>query len=310
MNRLYVKMIGMFFFILFCGGRMQAQFKMMPMPAANGQALSALTEEVIEGWRPFSITKDDDFDAILKHKAEIEKNILSKDTKDKSAAFANAVWAMREAVFYYRDNQSAEVNRKGIQKLLKGMNLKDFTTLHSFEFNVDAYYNAKALAVGITPAQVFGDKKDDLQYKRWKEMLETRDSLMIVNYFGAIRNEFIFKGYTDVLKKLRPLFERYMPEGELKTQVKDLYELKERLEPVRYIVEIAKQAMAELGIKPLIVPIRGGTNGSKLSFMGLPTPNLSNGAHNGHGRYEYIPVSSMEKIVNVIVKISELCAKM
>ena len=231
MNRLYVKMIGMFFFILFCGGRMQAQFKMMPMPAANGQALSALTEEVIEGWRPFSITKDDDFDAILKHKAEIEKNILSKDTKDKSAAFANAVWAMREAVFYYRDNQSAEVNRKGIQKLLKGMNLKDFTTLHSFEFNVDAYYNAKALAVGITPAQVFGDKKDDLQYKRWKEMLETRDSLMIVNYFGAIRNEFIFKGYTDVLKKLRPLFERYMPEGELKTQVKDLYELKERLEP-------------------------------------------------------------------------------
>ena len=100
---------------------MQAQFKMMPMPAANGQALSALTEEVIEGWRPFSITKDDDFDAILKHKAEIEKNILSKDTKDKSAAFANAVWAMREAVFYYRDNQSAEVNRKGIQKLLKRM---------------------------------------------------------------------------------------------------------------------------------------------------------------------------------------------
>ena len=49
--------------------------------------------------------------------------------------------------------------------------------------------------------------------------------------------------------------------------------------------------------------------GARLSFMGLPTPNLSNGAHNGHGRYEYIPVSSMEKIVSVIVKISELCAK-
>ncbi|MFR4036804.1 MAG: hypothetical protein ACLTZT_02770 [Butyricimonas faecalis] len=62
---------------------------------------------------------------------------------------------MREAVFYYRDNQSAEVNRKGIQKLLKGMNLKDFTTLHSFEFNVDAYYNAKALAVGLLCASVW-----------------------------------------------------------------------------------------------------------------------------------------------------------
>ena len=93
-------------------------------------------------------------------------------------------------------------------------------------------------------------------------------------------------------------------------EMKDQYaNMKERLEPVRYIVEIAKQAMSELGIKPLIAPIRGGTNGARLSFMGLPTPNLSNGAHNGHGRYEYIPVSSMEKIVSVIVKISELCAK-
>ena len=93
-------------------------------------------------------------------------------------------------------------------------------------------------------------------------------------------------------------------------EMKDQYaNMKERLEPVRYIVEIAKQAMTELGIKPLIVPIRGGTNGSKLSFMGVPTPNLSNGAHNGHGRYEYIPVSSMTKIVSLIVKISEFCAK-
>ena len=85
--------------------------------------------------------------------------------------------------------------------------------------------------------------------------------------------------------------------------------MREKLEPLHYIVDIAKQAMNEFEIKPLIVPIRGGTNGSRLSFMGLPTPNLSNGAHNSHGRYEYIPVSSMEKIVSVIVKISELCAK-
>ena len=93
-------------------------------------------------------------------------------------------------------------------------------------------------------------------------------------------------------------------------ELKDQYaNMREKLEPLHYIVDIAKQAMNELEIKPLIVPIRGGTNGSRLSFMGLPTPNLSNGAHNSHGRYEYIPVSSMIKVVNLLVRISELCTK-
>ena len=87
------------------------------------------------------------------------------------------------------------------------------------------------------------------------------------------------------------------------------FNMKEQLEPMHFIVDIAKQAMGELGIKPLIVPTRGGTNGSKLSFMNLPTPNLSNGGHNSHGRYEYIPVGSMRKVVELIVRISELCAK-
>jgi tripeptide aminopeptidase len=85
------------------------------------------------------------------------------------------------------------------------------------------------------------------------------------------------------------------------------YNMKEKLEPLRYIIDIVKQAMVEVGVKPLIVPIRGGTNGSRLSFMGLPTPNIGNGSHNSHGRYEYIPVSSMEKVVSLIVRVCELC---
>ncbi|MDR0545192.1 MAG: peptidase T [Odoribacteraceae bacterium] len=85
------------------------------------------------------------------------------------------------------------------------------------------------------------------------------------------------------------------------------YNMKEKLEPLRYITDIVKQAMIEVGVKPLIVPIRGGTNGSRLSFMGLPTPNIGNGCHNPHGRYEYLPVSSLEKVVSLIVRICELC---
>ncbi|MDR0765834.1 MAG: peptidase T [Odoribacteraceae bacterium] len=85
------------------------------------------------------------------------------------------------------------------------------------------------------------------------------------------------------------------------------YNMKEKLEASRYIIDLVKQAMLDVGVKPLIVPIRGGTNGSRLSFMGLPTPNIGNGSHNSHGRYEYIPVSSMEKVVELIVRVCELC---
>ncbi|MUV02922.1 peptidase T [Flavobacterium rakeshii] len=92
--------------------------------------------------------------------------------------------------------------------------------------------------------------------------------------------------------------------------VKDQYfNMKEKVEPVMHIVDIAEKAMNELGITPLIKPIRGGTDGSQLSYMGLPCPNIFAGGHNFHGKYEYVPVESMQKAVEVIVKIAELTAK-
>ena len=75
-----------------------------------------------------------------------------------------------------------------------------------------------------------------------------------------------------------------------------------------YVVDIAKQAMENLGIKPLIKAIRGGTDGSKISFMGLPTPNIFAGGENMHGRYEYVAVESMEKATQVIIEIARLAA--
>ncbi|TLF45700.1 peptidase T [Maribacter aurantiacus] len=92
-------------------------------------------------------------------------------------------------------------------------------------------------------------------------------------------------------------------------EIKDQYfNMKEKIEPVFHIVEIAKEAMESVGITPIIKPIRGGTDGSQLSFMGLPCPNIFAGGHNFHGKYEYVPVESMEKAVAVIVKICELTA--
>lgn len=93
-------------------------------------------------------------------------------------------------------------------------------------------------------------------------------------------------------------------------EVKDqYYNMREKVEPVKHIVDLAEQAMKDLGIKPIIRPIRGGTDGSRLSFMGLPCPNIFAGGHNFHGKYEYVPVESMQKAIDVIVRIAELTAE-
>lgn len=84
------------------------------------------------------------------------------------------------------------------------------------------------------------------------------------------------------------------------------YNMREKIEPVIEIVDIAKQAMENLGIEPKISPIRGGTDGSQLSYMGLPTPNIFTGGENFHGKFEYISADNMVKAVNVIVEIAKL----
>ena len=93
----------------------------------------------------------------------------------------------------------------------------------------------------------------------------------------------------------------------IKVEIKDQYfNMSEKIEPVMHIVDIAEEAMKALDIAPLIKPIRGGTDGSQLSFMGLPCPNIFAGGHNFHGRFEYVPVESMQKAMAVIVKIAEI----
>jgi tripeptide aminopeptidase len=80
------------------------------------------------------------------------------------------------------------------------------------------------------------------------------------------------------------------------------------IDPYPQILAVARAAYEALGIEPRVVPVRGGTDGSRLSYMGLPTPNLFAGGHNMHGRYEFVPVSSLEKAVQVIMKICALAA--
>lgn len=87
------------------------------------------------------------------------------------------------------------------------------------------------------------------------------------------------------------------------------YNMREIVEPKKHIVDLAFQAMESMGITPKVQPIRGGTDGARLSFMGLPCPNLFTGGHNFHGRYEYIPIPSLQKAMGTVIKIAELLAK-
>lgn len=105
-------------------------------------------------------------------------------------------------------------------------------------------------------------------------------------------------------------FQQKYGEAAIQLEMTDqYYNMAEKIEPVKYIVDIAADAMNQIGVTPIIQPIRGGTDGSQLSFMGLPTPNIFTGGENFHGKYEYISVPSMIKATETIIKITELLSE-
>ena len=119
----------------------------------------------------------------------------------------------------------------------------------------------------------------------------------------------LFEQKKDLLKQLvTRMNETYA--GSTTLVLKDqYYNMREIVEPKKHIVDLAFQAMKAIGITPKVQPIRGGTDGARLSFMGLPCPNLFTGGHNFHGRYEYLPIPSLQKGMETVIKIVELSAK-
>lgn len=119
-----------------------------------------------------------------------------------------------------------------------------------------------------------------------------------------------FEERKDKMKDIEKALNEKYGDGVVKVEIKDQYKnMKEKIEPVMHIIENAKEAMIEANVTPNIRPIRGGTDGARLSFMGLPCPNIFTGGENFHGKYEYIPVESMEKAVEVIINIIKRYSK-
>ncbi len=118
-----------------------------------------------------------------------------------------------------------------------------------------------------------------------------------------------FNARKQVMQKLADELNSQYGREVIQVEINDQYfNMREKIEPVMHIVDIAKEAMEQANIKPLIKPIRGGTDGSQLSYMGLPCPNIFAGGHNFHGRYEYVPIESIIKATQVIVNIVQITA--
>ncbi|MFA6922724.1 MAG: peptidase T [Bacteroidales bacterium] len=117
----------------------------------------------------------------------------------------------------------------------------------------------------------------------------------------------IFEKRKTFIKNVVDFINKKYSENTAVLELKDQYfNMKEKVEPVYHVVELAKKAMELTDVIPVIVPIRGGTDGARLSFMGLPCPNIFAGGHNFHGKYEFVPVESMVKATEVILKIIKL----
>lgn len=126
-----------------------------------------------------------------------------------------------------------------------------------------------------------------------------------LNYIIRDHDRQRFEQKKELLKQITDFLNKKYP-GCLTCEIKDqYYNMREQIEPVFYVVDRAVKAMEAAGIKPAIQPVRGGTDGANLSFRGLPCPNIFAGGHNFHGKYEYVPVESMVKAVEVIVNIAK-----
>ena len=132
----------------------------------------------------------------------------------------------------------------------------------------------------------------------------------VLEYIIRDHDADLFEQRKKLIQKIAVDFNELAGQDIVAVEIKNQYfNMKEKIVPVMHIVDLVEEVMKDIGIVPLIKPIRGGTDGSQLSYKGLPCPNIFAGGHNFHGRFEYLPVESMIKATEVIVGIVQKIAK-
>ena len=171
----------------------------------------------------------------------------------------------------------------------------------------DRMKNASLIACefnSLLPADEIPEKTEGYEGFHHLISMSGECELAKLNYIIRDHDKAKFEEKKRVFVETAEIINKKYGEGTLVLNLTDsYYNMKEMIEPCMYVVERAKRAMTDLGVEPKVVPIRGGTDGARLSFMGLPCPNLCTGGENFHSRFEFVSCESMEKISDIIVKI-------
>ena len=171
----------------------------------------------------------------------------------------------------------------------------------------DRMKNASLIACefnSLLPADEIPEKTDGYEGFHHLISMSGECELAKINYIIRDHDKAKFEEKKRVFVETAEIINKKYGEGTLVLNLTDsYYNMKEMIEPCMYVVERAKRAMTDLGVDPKVVPIRGGTDGARLSFMGLPCPNLCTGGENFHSRFEFVSCESMEKISDIIVRI-------
>jgi len=217
----------------------------------------------------------------------------------------NAEWAYTMDGGEIGELEYENFNAAGVKVFFKGLNVHPGYAYHKMR-------NSMRIAqefVGMLPRWETPEHTQDYEGFYHLTNIEGTVERTTLSYIIRDHDRDRFERRKKEIKHLVNKINAEFGEDTATIEIKDqYYNMREKIEPVMHVVDLAFEAMEAVGVKPNVKPIRGGTDGSRLSYMGLPCPNIFAGGHNFHGRFEYVPVQSMEKAMQVVVKIIEILA--